>query len=233
VFARLGCPFASQTSQISLFTSGDIGAILLLRSSAMQRIILLSLFALLASDASAQHRGGVGLGFGRSGFSRGGPRQALFNRGPSVFPYGFGYGYGFGDNGFLPYDVGTAYGYSPQPIIIVMQPPPPAFVQQPPREARPVIINYAPSAPAPSAPAEGEPQPFGLVLKDGSTRSAIAVVAGTSDGVLHYVDQEDRNMRISMSEVDHEATQKLNRGRKLILWPSATPQSTTAPAPSH
>src|ERR1035441_9681970 len=104
----------------------------------MRRIIVMSLFALLVSDASAQHRGGIGLGFGRSGFSRGGLRQGQFNRGISVFPYGFGYG----DYGFLPYDAGTPYGYSPQPIIIVQQPPPPAIVQQPPHEPRPVIIDY-------------------------------------------------------------------------------------------
>ena len=182
----------------------------------MRRIILLSLFALLVSDANAQHRGGIGHGFGRSGFR--------FKRAPSVFPYGFGYG-------LQPYDVSTPYGYSPQPIIFVQQPPPPAIVQPPPREVHPVIIDYKQPVPNPSAPSEGEPQPFGIVLKDGSTRSATAVVA--SDDVLHYVDPEERHMRISMNEVDREATLKLNRERKLTLWLPATPQSTAAPATSR
>jgi hypothetical protein len=190
------------------------------------RIALLILFALLVSDASAQRRGGAGPGFGRSGFNRGGARQGQFNRGPFAFPYGFGYG----DDGFLPYDAGAPYGYSPQPIVIVQQPPPPAIVQQPPREVHPVITDYVQPAPGPSAPAEGEPQPFGIVLKDGSTRSAIAVVVGTSDGLLHYVDLEERNTRISMNEVDREATRKLNRERKLTLWLPATPPSTAAPS---
>jgi hypothetical protein len=193
----------------------------------MSWTILLTLFTVLATGASAQHRGG--LGFGRSGFSRGGPRQGQFNHGPFVLPYGFGYG----DNGFLPYDVGRPYGYSPQPIFIVLQPPPPAIVQQPPRETHPVIINYVQPTPAPSAPVEGVPQTFGIVLKDGSTRSATAVVTGASDGVLHYVDPEGRSMRISMNEVNREATQKLNRERNIPLWLPATPRSTAAPAPSR
>ncbi len=195
----------------------------------MPRTILLSLFALLVGDASAQYRGGAGFGFGRSGFVRSGLRQGQFHRGPFVIPYGAAYG----DYG-LPYDVGAPYGYSPQPIVIVVQQPaPPPIVQEPPREAHSVIINYAQSAPGPAAPAEGEPPTLGIVLKNGSTRSAIAVVVGTSDGMLHYIDPDDRDMRISMTEVDRAATQKLNRERKLPLWLPSTPQSTAAPAPGH
>ena len=66
-------------------------------------------------------------------------------------------------------------------------------------------------------------------MKDGSTRSATSVVA---DDVLHYVDPEERHMRISMNDVDREATLKLNRERKLTLWLPATPQSAAAPATS-
>jgi hypothetical protein len=79
-----------------------------------------------------------------------------------------------------------------------------------------------------SAPSEGELQSFGIVLKDGSTLSATTIVA--SGNVLHYVDQEERYMRVSMSQVDREATLKLNRERKLTLHLPATPQSTTTQA---
>jgi hypothetical protein len=204
----------------------------------MRRIILLSLFAVLASDASAQRRGGAGQG----GFSRGGPRRVPFrgnsargfgfNRGLSGYPYGFGYGgfgYGgfdYGNDGFYPDDAGTPYGYPPPPSpLIVRQVPPAAIAQQPPREVHPVIIDYAPLAPVASAPAEGEPQTFGIVLKDGSTRAAKAVVVVASDEVLQYVDPEERHMRISMNEVDREATRKLNRERNLNLWLPAAPPS--------
>jgi len=196
----------------------------------MRRIIRLSLFALLVSDAIAQHRGGSGRGFGGSGFAPAGPRQGQLpgggvvrgfgsNRGPFLSPYGFGY-----QDGFLPYDAGTAYGYTPQPNIIIVQqpPPPPVIVQQPPRDVLSVIHDYVQPAPSTSAPSEGEPLSFGIVLKDGSTRPALAVVV--ADDVLHYVDSEGRDLQISLDEVDREATRKLNRERKLTLWLPATPQ---------
>lgn len=204
----------------------------------MRGIVLLSLFAVLVSDASAQRGGGSGRGgIGRGGFQQGQFRGGGFgfNRGPARFPYGFDYGY----DGYLYYDAGSPYGYPPQPIIVVQQPPPQPIVvvqqppPQPPREVHSAIINYPQPAPGGFVPSEGEPQTFGIVLKDGSTRSAIAVVEGTSDGMLHYVDSEERSLRISMDEVDREATRKLNRERKLNLWLPATPQPTAAPTPNR
>jgi hypothetical protein len=192
----------------------------------MRRIVLIALFALVVSDASAQRRGGIESRPG--GFSRGAPRQGRF-RGPSFFPYGFGYG----DDGYFHDDAGPYYGYPPQPVVFVPQPPPQPIVEPPAREVHPVITDYAPPAPGPSAPSEGETRNFGIVLKDGSVRPAIAVVAGASDDVLHYVDPEERHMRISMNEVDREATRKLNRERKLTLWLPSAPPPTAAPVPNH
>ena len=183
----------------------------------MRRTILLSLFALLAvsaaNDACAQRRGGAGPGFARGG--RG------FSRGRAVSPYGFGYGY-------LPfdYDSGAEYPYAPQPSPYVQQPPlfvpasAPPVVELP---VHPAVTEYkwpatgaASSPSAHSATSESEPQVFGIVLKDGSTLSAVAVIA--SDDGLHYVDPDDRHLRISMSEVDRAATVKLNRARSLNLY---------------
>jgi len=189
----------------------------------MRRIILLGLFALLVGDASAQRRG---VGFGRGGFSRG---RATFSR-------GFGYGYlPYGD---LPYDDGDSYGYASQaggyatqPIIVVQPAPPPVFVK-PPRPVRPVVTNYKWPAPDSSAPpqseAESAPRSFGIVLRDGSRLSAVTVMA--SDDVLHYVDPDERHLQISMSEVDRQATLKLNRERNLTLYLPATPQPNAASA---
>jgi hypothetical protein len=184
----------------------------------MRRIILLSLLALVVlGDAHAQHRGGIGLGFARGGV---GARSPIgFNRARFATPYSSGYG-------FLSYDGGTSYVYPSQPLVLI-QPPPTAIVQEPPREVHPVTIDYK-RAPAPS---ESELQSFGIVLKDGSTLSATTIVA--SGNVLHYVDPEERFMRVSMSQVDREATLKLNRERKLTLHLPATPQSTTTQAPSQ
>jgi len=199
---------------------------------AMRRIILLSLFALLMRDASAQHRSTFGAGSARRSFAPGGARQgqsavrgAGFSSGLSLFPYGFSY-----VDGYLPYDSATPYGYPLPPNFIIVQPPPsPAVVQEPPGEAPAVIHEYPQPLPGPSA--QGELPTFGIILKDGSVRSASAVFV--TNNVLHYVDPEEKNLRISMDEVDREATLKLNRERKLNLWLPATPPMTAATPPSR
>jgi hypothetical protein len=66
-----------------------------------------------------------------------------------------------------------------------------------------------------STTSETETQNLGIVLKNGSTLSAVSVFA-TDDG-LHYVDPDARHLRISMSEVDRAATLRLNRARNLNL----------------
>jgi hypothetical protein len=186
----------------------------------MRRTILLSLFALLAvsvaNDACAQRRGGGGHGFARSGYG--------FSRVRAVSPYGFGYAN-------LPYDSGAAYDYAsqpvfPQPVLFVQQPP--LFVQPPPPPVvapavHPVVKNYnwpaagaASSRSASSTTSESEPETFAIVLKDGSTLSAVTVFA--SDDGLHFVDPDERHLQVSMSEVDRAATLKLNRARNLNLY---------------
>jgi hypothetical protein len=197
----------------------------------MRRIVLLSLFGFVATDARAQHRGGFGPGFARRGFASGGARQGQSAvRGVSsgllpVVPYGFGYG-----DGYLPYDAATPYGYFLPPNFVIVQPPPaPAVIQEPLREAKAVIHEYTQPVPEPSA--QGEPPTFAIIMKDGSVRSASAIFV--TNNVLHYVDPEEKNLRISMDEVDREATLKLNRERKLNLWLPSTPQITAATAPGR
>lgn len=192
------------------------------RGSVMRRTILLSLCALLAvgmaHDACAQRRGGGGGGRG-PGFARGGR--------------GFGRGRGFSPNRFgsayLPYDAydyGDGYSSEPQPAIYVQQPP---VVVEPPAPpvfratGHAVVTEYkwpaeGSAAPHSASPAgvESESQSFGIVLKDGSTVSASTVFA--SDDGLHYVDSDERHLRVSMSEVDRAATLKLNRERNLNLY---------------
>ena len=101
-----------------------------------------------------------------------------------------------------------------------LQPPAPPVVAPP---VHPVITEYkwpaagaASSASARSRTSDSEPQAFAIVLKDGSTLSAVSVFS--SDDGLHYVDPDERHLRISMSEVDRAATLKLNRARNLDLY---------------
>jgi hypothetical protein len=187
----------------------------------MRRTILLSLLALFtaslavgaATDACAQRRGGGGLGFARGGNG--------FGHARGVSRYGLGYGY-------LPYDSlydsGAGYGDAPQPVVVVEQPP--VFVQPPAPPAvglqgHAVITEYkwpaAELAASNSAlPAPSETQSFAIVLKDGSTLSAVSVFS--SDDGLHYVDQDERHLRIQMSAVNRAATLELNRARNLNLY---------------
>jgi hypothetical protein len=181
----------------------------------MRRTSVFSWFALLAvsaaNDACAQRRGGAGHGFGRGGYG--------FSRARAMSPYGFG-------SPYLPYDSGAEYPYAPQPAFFVQQPlmylqPPAPPVVAPP--VHPVITEYKwPAAGAASSPSarsrtsDSEPQAFAIVLKNGSTLSAVSVFS--SDDGLHYVDPDERHLRISMSEVDRAATLKLNRARNLNLY---------------
>jgi len=175
----------------------------------MRRIVLLGLFALLvANGASAQRRGGFAPAFGRGGFG--------LNRGRMAYPYGSG-GYGYSS-----YDTGGYYGYLPQPVFLIQQPPPPPVFQPPPRPAHSVIADYKWPGLASSTLPEAETQTFGIVLKDGSMLAATTVMA--ADDVLHYVDPDERHMRISMRDVDRAATMKLNRERKLNLYLPASPR---------
>jgi hypothetical protein len=178
----------------------------------MRRTILLSLCVLLAAsaayDASAQRHGGAGHGFARGNYG--------FSRGRAISPYGYGYAYLPSDYG---YDSGAAYAYAPQPAVFIQQPP---IILQPPVQRaaepeHPVVTEYKwPAATADSSPSQSEPQVFAIILKDGSTLSALTVFA--SDDGLHYVDPDERHLRISMSQVDRAATLKLNRARNLNLY---------------
>lgn len=51
-----------------------------------------------------------------------------------------------------------------------------------------------------------------------------ATTVMAADDVLHYVDPDERHMRISMRVVDRDATMKLNRERKLYLYLPASPR---------
>ena len=181
----------------------------------MRRTILFSLIALLsvsaANDASAQRHVG-----GRPDSHR---RGSSVRRARPASPYGSGYGY-------LPYDSGDGYDYAPPPAPSVPQPP--QYVKAPAPAAVPltghaVVTEYkwpaekaASSTSAHSASSEPEQQPFGIVLKNGSTLSAVSIFA--SDDGLHCVDPDAKPMLIAMSEVDRAATLKLNHARNLDLY---------------
>jgi len=200
----------------------------------------------VAGDACAQRRGGGGAGFARGGGFSGGRGGAAYGfhhayqpqrfggagRGYRGYGYGNAYqGYGVGyaylpyddGDGYLPYDYSDAYPYEGEPVV--QQPPvftPPAPpVTRPPGHS--VITEYnwpatsaASSGAAGATSAEPEGQEFAIVLKNGSTLTASTVFA--EDDGLHYVDPDERHLRIAMSEVNRAATLKANRARNLNLY---------------
>ncbi len=151
-----------------------------------------------------------------------GNRFGRLGRGSSFYPLVWpGY---FGDE---------VYSYAPAPNIFVVQPPTlaafqPAAPAPPPKPAQPVVHEYnfseAETAPAPPA----EQRAFVIALKDGSKASAVAVwVQGRT---LHYIDRDDNERQVALSEVDRGLTQKLNREQQLPLsLPAAGPVSGSIP----
>lgn len=207
----------------------------------MRRIILLTLFAFLASTthAPAQRRGGgMGAGAARGaaapsfnrgayGYGRGAYRAPYapgygYGYAPYAYGPGYGYGYGLGYADLDDYDYPPSYAAAPYPYPVdpttIIVPPPPRNVA-PPREVHPLVVDYSDKdwpaeAPTQAAAAAALPD-FAIVLKNGTTLSATTVVA--TDNVLHYVDPDERHMQIAMSEVDRDATRKLNLAHNLNL----------------
>ena len=193
---------------------------------------MLGLFALLAvgaaHNACAQRRGPAGPRFARGGYGfRRAQAASPYRPGYARQPYGLGYAYlSYGSGAMYPgYDFGPAYPYAPQPVLFVQQPPLLVEAPEPPAvqpTGHPVITEYkwptagaASSRSASSTASDSEPQDFTIVLKDGSTLSAVMVYA--SDDGLHCIDSDDRHLRLAVSEVDRAATLKLNRARNLNL----------------
>ncbi len=170
------------------------------------------LWLLAAASALGQHAGGLpsltpipAVRMPAPGL-RVGPR-ASFARNPApFFPVYFG---GYDEFGY------TASTPAPN-VLIVQQPPAYLMLQEAPRQtAAGEVHEYTLAPSTPPAATDEEPPAFAIVLRDGSVHSAAAVTV--QDDVLHYVEPDGRHMRVALSAVDREATQRRNRDRKLNL----------------
>jgi hypothetical protein len=112
------------------------------------------------------------------------------------------------------------YSYAPTPNIFVIQSLPAAALEPeapapPPKPAEPVIHEYHFSEAAAAPPPSVEQRAYVIALKDGSKDFAVALwVEGRT---LHYIDGEDNERHVALSEVDRALTQKLNREQQLPL----------------
>jgi hypothetical protein len=104
------------------------------------------------------------------------------------------------------------YDYAPTPSVVVLQQPP-FYVLMPPAPSeppRPEMHEYQSAAPTAT-----EDEAFAIVLTDGSVHSAVAVTV--QKGALYYVQPDGAHRLVSLEALDREATQRLNRERKLQL----------------
>ena len=179
--------------------------------------------ALSITDTTfASRLGATVSGLGNGGFDGRGRRF----RQPLVFPYAYpvyvgGNGdYGYGDYGYPPEQPNNSYVNPPQqaPQVVINQ----NFV---PERATPVVREYgedssgvvhvyeAPGRAPVETPAEDTTSYYLLAFKDHSIYSAFAYwVEGDT---LHYVTPQRIHNQASLSLLDRELTDKLNRDRNL------------------
>ena len=118
---------------------------------------------------------------------------------PGAFPWFLGdYDYGYEN-------------YTPAPNIVVVEQPP-LYVRLPTEPSVPPkseIHEYHQTG------ARDQEQTFAIVLKDGSVLSAAAVTAQNRG--LYFVEPGGAHRLVALDAVDREATERLNRERKLQL----------------
>jgi hypothetical protein len=102
----------------------------------------------------------------------------------------------------------TPENFAPQPAA-----PRLAQVPEPIQTAHAVIQEY--NWKDHKAAAADEQTTFTIVLKDGSTRSA--VVTWVQGRTLHYTDSDDKQGVLSADLIDRDTTRRLNRAKKLSI----------------
>lgn len=109
----------------------------------------------------------------------------------------------------------------PSPSVIVIQPFSPEMMapRKPPEPARLEIREYKGPAPEEAQPAAGAPraaQMFTIALRSGARDSAMA--AWVENDCLSYLNERGRRQTVSLTAIDRDATERLNREKNLSLW---------------
>jgi hypothetical protein len=153
-----------------------------------------------------------GRGFGEPGFGRYG-RERGFGYGPGyIWPYYPIWDYSSVTPFYYDSEFSNEYPEQYPPVYEIQGPPTIDSRAQPPRIASSVIHDY--NFPKQAGGSAGETK-FTIVLKDGSTRSAVASwVAG---GQLHYIDPDSRQEALAPAAIDRKATEEANQAKNLSL----------------
>ncbi len=140
------------------------------------------------------------------------PRTAIY----PFFYGGFGYSDPYFSNPYPNYasypSAGYSYGSNPSPVIISQN----YYYGSPAAESAPTpaprIEEYRPE-PAPSEPRKEEASLYLIAFKDHTIR---AVLAYWADGAtLHYVTMDHEQKQSTVSSVDRELSERLNRERNV------------------
>jgi hypothetical protein len=130
---------------------------------------------------------------------------------PRVGSLGFS---GFGGFPLLPV-IADEYGTGGERVIVLQPIQMPYQAPPKPEIAHPAMHEYKEPAETTSVPAGGQQPAFTLAMRDGSTSPAILV--WVQKGVLHYIDPRGKTVQVPLSNLDRDATQRLNREKNLQL----------------
>jgi len=198
-------------------------------------------FFLVTIGAVAQHSGGSAGGFGHTAAPAGARSGSMRSTGPAVmrgtnggyygsglvFRSGFGqyrgrggFRYGWPYFPIWDYDLPAPLTYSDDyageyPLFgnLIIPPAAGTAPSPPPQPAVSVIHEYNFGKEPAGLP--GEPATFTIVLKDGSTRQAMA--SWVADGKLHYVDLQARQPVLPPQLIDRDATERANKAKNLRM----------------
>jgi hypothetical protein len=133
---------------------------------------------------------------------------------PFVWPiYGGGYTGGFYDNPYLG-DPSIAQPQQPSPNVVVVYPPVQQSAMLSPYSDPGLAAAPAPAPPAQAA-AEQPPEHYLIAFKDHTVYAAVAFwVQGDT---LHYFTAGNMHNQVSLSLIDKELTERLNRESGVTL----------------
>jgi len=158
---------------------------------------------------------GLSTGFGRGSGRRGGDRRQGYGglgAYPLLYPTFGPLGFASDQPAEQPMDQSVNTAPSGQPPVVINQ----YYNTPPPQQGADQSAVQSYTAPTEDRPAPSEDQPlFFIALKDSSVYTAVAY--WVQDGALNYVTPQGRQNQVSLSLIDRDTTDRLNRGSKFQL----------------
>lgn len=187
-----------------------------MRSAACFLVLVLSVPVALAQRGGGfGHGGGVasrGAVVARPGFGRYGREHGFRYRPGYIWPYYPIWDYSSTTPLYYEDEFPNEYPEQYPPAYELQAPPAMDSRAQAPRIATSVIHDYNFPKQTTGTPGKAE---FTIVLKDGSTRSAVA--SWVTGGQLHYIAPDSRQEVLAAALIDRKATEEANEAKNLNL----------------